>query len=79
MDFPAIEPGVILPDHVAPDALQGIRRQQTNSKRWDGAGWTEFAEILCSVGIEVIEQRSVGGACSSHRWYAIRDETVFGH
>ena len=56
MDIPVIEPGVIPPDHVAPDALQGIRRQQTNPKRWDGAGWAEFAEILRSAGIDVIEQ-----------------------
>ena len=61
LDIPAIEPGVILPDHVAPDALQGIRRQQTNPKRWDGAGWAEFAEVLRSADIEVIEQPSLRG------------------
>jgi len=62
LEIPVIEPGVIPPDHVAPDALQGIRRQQTNPKRWDGAGWTGFAEILRSAGIEVIEQPTVRGA-----------------
>jgi len=61
LDIPVIEPGTILPDHVAPDALQGIRRQQTNPKRWDGAGWAEFADSLRSAGMEVIEQRSVRG------------------
>jgi len=61
LDIPVIEPGVILPDHVAPDALQGIRRQQTNPKRWGGACWTEFAAALRAAGIEVIEQPSVSG------------------
>jgi len=28
---------------VAPDALQGIKRQQTNPARWNGARWNEFA------------------------------------
>ncbi len=61
LDFPAIEPDFILQDHVAPDALRGIRRQQTNPKRWGGAGWAEFTASLRAAGIEVIEQRSVGG------------------
>ena len=54
MDIPVIEPGVIPPDHVAPDALQGIRRQQTNPKRWDGTDWVEFAQAVRSAGIELI-------------------------
>lgn len=62
MEIPAIEPGVIPPDHVAPDALQGIRRQQTNPKRWDGAGWTDFAVSVRLAGIELIEQPSVRGS-----------------
>ncbi len=61
MRIPIIEPGFIPHDPVAPDALQGITRQQTNPKRWDGAGWTTFSEALRLVGIEVLEHRTVGG------------------
>jgi len=49
------------PDHVAPDALQGIRRQQTNPARWAGAGWREFCVALAAQGVEVLEEPSTRG------------------
>ena len=61
MEFPAIEPGVIPPDPVAPDALIGIKRQQTNSSRWQGAGWRAFVDSLCGKSIEVMEDAPTRG------------------
>lgn len=61
MDIPVIEPGFIPIDPVAPDALQGITRQQTNPKRWNGSGWAAFTDALRSAGIEILEHKSVGG------------------
>ena len=61
MELPVIEPGDIPPDPVAPDALRGIKRQQTNPSRWNGAGWIAFVEALRSAGTEVIEQPAVRG------------------
>ena len=49
------------PDHVAPDALQGIRRQQTNPARWAGEGWREFCAALAAQGVEVLEEPSTRG------------------
>ena len=40
---------------VGPDALVGIRRQQTNPARWDGAEWTPFAAALREAGVELRE------------------------
>lgn len=34
------------PDPVAPDALQGIPRQQTNPSRWPGENWESFLQAL---------------------------------
>ncbi len=48
-------------DPVAPDALIGIPRQQTNAKRWEGELWTEFVVSLQQQDIEVREQRSATG------------------
>ena len=62
MDIPVITPGDIPPDPVAAHALRGIKRQQTNPARWNGAGWITFAEALRSAGIEVMEQPAVRGA-----------------
>ena len=42
MDIPLVEPGTVGPCPVAPDALQGIVRQQTNPARWNGEGWPGF-------------------------------------
>jgi FAD/FMN-containing dehydrogenase len=61
MEIPAVEHGAIPPDHVAPDALQGVPRQQTHPKRWDGIGWPPFADALRASGIELIEQPPVRG------------------
>ena len=40
---------------VAPDALQGIARQQTNPARWRGEQWPEFAAAVRAAGIELRE------------------------
>ena len=61
MDSPGIEPGVITQDQVAPDALIGIRRQQTNPGRWDGPGWESFAAAARAAGVDVVEQVSLTG------------------
>lgn len=45
--------------------MQGIRRQQTNPKRWNGGNWAEFAAALGAQGIEVIEQSATRGTFSS--------------
>ncbi len=44
-------------DHVAPDSLKGIPRQQTNPARWNGKGWDAFVLCLRAQGIEVNENR----------------------
>ena len=54
-------PGHIPPDQVAPDALLGIRRLQTNPKRWEGRNWTGFVTALHDAGVECLEQTPVGG------------------
>ena len=61
MDIPVIEPGVIPADQVAPDALLGIRRQQTNPARWHGEGWDAFAAAVRTAGLELVEQISLTG------------------
>ncbi len=48
-------------DPVAPDALMGIPRQQTNPKRWQGELWAEFVQALTQQDIEVREQRAATG------------------
>jgi FAD/FMN-containing dehydrogenase len=60
-----IELGDIPPDPVAPDALQGIRRLQTNPKRWDGGNWGGFVAALRAQDVEVIEQSATRGLFSS--------------
>ena len=49
------------PDHVAPDSLVGIRRQQTNAGRWAGEGWREFRAALAAQGVELLEEPSTRG------------------
>ncbi|MGQ0512682.1 MAG: FAD-binding oxidoreductase [Betaproteobacteria bacterium] len=61
MHIPVIEPGVIPPDPVAPDALIGIPRQQTNPARWQGANWREFAAALAAAQVELIEEAPARG------------------
>ncbi len=58
-------PGHIPPDQVAPDALLGIRRLQTNPKRWEGRNWTGFVTALHDAGVECLEQTPVGGTFCS--------------
>ena len=40
---------------MAPDSLQGIKRQQTNPARWSGAGWQAFVADLRAGGVELGE------------------------
>jgi hypothetical protein len=61
LDIPVIEPGFIPADPVAPDSLQGIKRQQTNPKRWDGSGWVVFVAAMRAAEVEVLEQGAVAG------------------
>src|SRR4051812_16111763 len=49
------------PDHVAPDALVGIRRQQTNAARWSAGGWSAFRDALRTVGVELLEELPTRG------------------
>jgi len=58
----AVEPGTLGPCPVAPDALQGIKRQQTNPARWSGAAWNEFSGALRAAGIELSESIATRGA-----------------
>jgi FAD/FMN-containing dehydrogenase len=46
---------------VAPDALLGIKRQQTNPSRWDGQRWQAFAEAVRAAGVELRDQASTCG------------------
>jgi len=57
-----VEPGTVGPCPVAPDALQGIKRQQTNPARWNGPSWPEFAAALRQQGIELRETAAARAA-----------------
>ena len=59
--YPAVEPGTLGPCPVAPDALQGIKRQQTNPSRWIGRDWHEFVATIRADGIELREQVATRG------------------
>ena len=59
--YPAVEPGTLGVCPVAPDALQGIVRQQTNPSRWNGQDWQEFAAAIRACGIELREQLAARG------------------
>ena len=61
MKFPLVEPGTVGPCPVAPDALQGIVRQQTNPARWNGAGWDAFVAEMRATGVEVAESVATRG------------------
>ena len=61
MHIPLVEPGTVGPCPVAPDALQGIKRQQTNPARWNGEGWNDFVADLRAVGVEVAESAAMRG------------------
>ncbi|NOX42356.1 MAG: FAD-binding oxidoreductase [Gammaproteobacteria bacterium] len=62
---PNIELGTLPPCPVAPDALQGIPRQQTNPARWQGENWNEFVSTLQADNIDVIEDRGTRGIYST--------------
>ena len=62
MQIPVVEPGTVGPCPVAPDALQGIKRQQTNPARWTGPGWEKFSIALRARGIELLEATAARGA-----------------
>jgi len=62
LEIRAVEPGVIPECPVAPDALRGIRRQQTNPDRWKGENWDLFAEAARAGGVELIEQPATRGS-----------------
>src|SRR5256885_5057539 len=49
------------PDPVAPDALVGVPRQQTNAGRWVGGSWRAFRDALAAQGVEVLEEESTRG------------------
>jgi len=55
LNIPPIEPGTVGPCPVAPDALQGIKRQQTNPARWQGEGWAQFVAAVRAGGIDLAE------------------------
>ncbi len=57
MQIPEIELGELPPDPVAPDALQGIPRQQTNPSRWQGESWQAFVDALEADCVEVRQDR----------------------
>jgi len=54
-----------LTDFVAPDALQGIPRQQTNPSRWQGENWAEFVEALKNQRITVQDNNIETGIFST--------------
>ncbi len=62
MQLTDIESGTVGPCPVAPDALQGIKRQQTNPSRWNGPSWPEFAARLREQGIELRETAAARAA-----------------
>ncbi len=59
--YPAVEPGTLGPCPVGSDALQGIKRQQTNPSRWKGQGWQDFAAAIRTAGTELREQAAARG------------------
>lgn len=61
MKIPLVQPGTVGPCPVAPDALQGITRQQTNPARWNGSGWPEFVAALRDSGVELAEGATACG------------------
>ena len=45
-------------DHVSPESLPDLPRQQTNPPRWDGTGWLDFVKELLVAGVEVKTSRA---------------------
>ena len=65
MKIPVIQPGEIPPDHVSPESLRGIPRQQTKPSRWTGKDWEKFTRAVSAHGIAVKENRAVCSLYSS--------------
>jgi FAD/FMN-containing dehydrogenase len=65
LDIPVVEPGTVGFCPVAPDALPGLPRQQTNAARWNGEDWAAFASALRGQGVEVLEERHTRGSFST--------------
>jgi FAD/FMN-containing dehydrogenase len=57
-----VEPGTLGPCPVAPDALVGIKRQQTNPSRWSGPNWEAFAAAVRARGVDVQETTAARAA-----------------
>lgn len=53
MEIPVIPIGDQPPCPVAPDALQGIPRQQTNPSRWQGDLWDQFLNACAEDGVVI--------------------------
>jgi len=62
LEAPAVEHGTLGTCPVAPDALQGIKRQQTNPARWKGEHWAAFAAELSSLETGLSESIAARGA-----------------
>jgi FAD/FMN-containing dehydrogenase len=62
LDFPLVEPGRLGACPVAPDALLGIKRQQTNPARWDDGRWPAFAADLRGHGVDISESPAARGS-----------------
>src|SRR3954468_19897968 len=54
--------GTLGPCPVGADALIGVKRQQTNPARWNGAGWDAFVTALRGHDVEVLESIAARGA-----------------
>jgi len=61
LNISPVEPGTVGPCPVAPDALQGIKRQQTNPARWNGAGWQDFVNSLLAAGVDLVAGKAACG------------------
>jgi len=61
LEIPHIPIGELPPCPVAPDALIGIPRQQTNPSRWRGDNWEAFVAGLSDTAIEIHEDPGCRG------------------
>jgi len=61
LEIPVIPLGDQPPCPVAPDALQGIPRQQTNPSRWQGENWASFVAALAADSVSVDEAKGARG------------------
>jgi len=61
LEIPVISIGDQPPCPVAPDALQGIPRQQTNPSRWQGQHWDQFVVALKADGVSISGEKGTSG------------------